>query len=138
MLQCKKIRVDLKNVLLESQGERLGIYEKSAVGNEKPSWISNNQAIWWISQHNEWGIGDLNSLGTDIRGITGVTDDENKFGLPNDPKYTWKYWNGESFTTSPDANDINVECVDDETTTIVPNTAAPTTEGNDTKAWDLL
>ena len=99
--------------------------------NGKPSWVSNNQAIWWISQHNEWGIGDLKSLGTDIRGITAVTGDKSKSGLPNDQKYTWKYWDGKSFVTIPDANDISVECVDNEvTTTVLTTTTTTSTEGN--------
>ena len=127
MKQCKTITVDLKNDALESQSIRIGKYEKSAAGNKKPSWISNNQAIRWISNLNEWGIGDLNSLGTDIRGITGVTDDENKYGLPSDPKYKWKYWNGASFITV-DTQDIKIQCIEDEVLTTV-TTPASTTKG---------
>ena len=122
----------MKNVLLESQGKRQGIYQKSAEVNGKPSWVSNNQAIWWISQHNEWGIGDLTSLGTDIRGITGVTDDKSKSGLPNNQKYTWKYWNGKSFITTPGPNDINIECVDDEVTTTAPTVTTTKTTTTET------
>ena len=122
----------MKNVLLESQGKRSGSYEKSMEVNGKPSWVSNNQAIWWISEFNEWAIGDLTSLGTDIRGITAVTDDKTKFGLPENPTHTWKYWNGASFATVLDVNDISVECVDEEiTTTTMPTTTTPTLEGND-------
>ena len=58
-----------------------------------------------------WGIGDLNSLGTDIRGITGrydESDDGIEFGLPTDPKYKWYYWNGESFERT---NELNFNCL---------------------------
>ena len=130
--QCETLRVDLKNIALNTQGKTQGTYQKSAYVNGKPSWVSNNQAIWWISEYNEWAIGDLTSLGTDIRGITAVTDNKTKSGLPENPTHTWKYWNGASFVTVPDANDISVECVDEEIiTTTMPTTTTPTLEGND-------
>ena len=112
---CGWIKVELKNVL-KSQGTREGYYRKSTAGNISPCWIgeSNNQAIWWISHLSVWGIGDLYSLGTDIRGITGRNDeidgdDEIEIGLPTDKKYTWYYWNGESFV--PNTNDIKISCI---------------------------
>ena len=102
------------------------MYEKSKIVNGKQSWLSNDQVIWWISEYSAWVIGDLTSLGTDIKGITGVTDFKSKFGLPSDPKNSWKYWNGTSFVTITDENDINVECVE-----VVPSAASitPSLEG---------
>ena len=92
------------------------MYRKSAAGNVSPCWIddSNNQAIWWISHLNVWGIGDLNSLGTDIRGITGrydESDDGIEFGLPTDPKYKWYYWNGGSFEKVSETDDFRISCI---------------------------
>ena len=71
---------------------RGGVYKKSAAGNVSPCWVNeeNDQAIWWISHLNEWAIGDLSSLGTDIRGITGrnkETDDGIEFGMPWNSNY---------------------------------------------------
>ena len=83
-----------------------GEYEISGTINGRPSWISNDQAIWWLPQYSEWAIGT--ELGSDIRGVTGVSSDNNDFAWPNDHKYTWKYWNGTAWT--PAANDIKVQC----------------------------
>ena len=111
--ECDVIEVKVKNDLLNSQCTRGGIYKKIAAGNVRPCWVDNenNQAIWWISHLNAWGIGDLNSLGTDIRGLTGRNDkidDEIEFGLPNDSKYTWYFWNGKSFEKT---NDLKFKCL---------------------------
>ena len=115
---CGRIKIELKNVL-KSQGTREGYYRKSTAGNISPCWIgeSNNQAIWWISHLSVWGIGDLYSLGTDIRAFTGRNDkidgdDEIEIGLPTDSKYTWYYWNGENFV--PNTKDIKISCVFEE------------------------
>ena len=118
--------MDLKNIALNSQGKTQGTYQKSANVNGKPSWVSNNQAIWWIPKYSEWGIGELSSIGNEIRRITGVTDDNKNFGLPNDPKYTWKYWNGQSFITPPNINDIDVNCIENEITTTTATTTTTT------------
>ena len=72
---------------------RGGVYKKSAAGNVSPCWVNeeNDQAIWWISHLNEWAIGDLSSLGTDIRGITGRKKENNdgiEFGMPICSNYT--------------------------------------------------
>ena len=103
-------------IIPKSQCTRGGTYRKSAAGNVSPCWIddSNNQAIWWISHLNVWGIGDLNSLGTDIRGITGrydESDDGIEFGLPTDPKYKWYYWNGGSFEKVSETDDFRISCI---------------------------
>ena len=91
------------------QGPRKGVYKISDTINGKPSWISNDQAIWWVPEFSEWGIGNLDWLESVTRGLTGVPSDKNDFGWPYDQKYTWKYWTGSDFTT-PGANDIKVQC----------------------------
>ena len=102
---CDIITVDLKNVANESQGPKKGTYEISETINGKPSWISNDQAIWWVPEHSEWGIGPLYAIGSNTRGLTGSSSQ-----WPYDQKCTWKYWNG-SFFTTPGANDIKVQCI---------------------------
>ena len=69
---------------------------------------ANDQAICWIPEFSEWGIGPLDSIGSVFRGLTGVPNDENDLGMPYDQIYTWKYWNG--YWKTPGANDIKVQC----------------------------
>ena len=92
------------------QGSRKGTYETSETINGKPSWISNDQAIWWVPEFSEWGIGHLDFIGSNTRALTGVPSDKNYFGWPYDQKYTWKYWKSGSGFTTPGANDIKVQC----------------------------
>ena len=106
---CDVITVDLKNVANELQGPRKGAYKIADTINGKPSWILNDQAIWWVPEFSEWAIGNLDWLESVTRGLTGVPSDKNDFGWPYDQKYTWKYWTGSGFTT-PGANDIKVQC----------------------------
>ena len=109
MYQCQTVIVSLKNEVLASQGIRQGTFElSSARVNGKPSWISDTQAIWWISQYNEWGVGDLGAIGGSIRGLTAVAENKD-FKSLTDEKYVWKYWNKNSFVL-PGANDISVQC----------------------------
>ena len=115
------LEVTVKNDLRKLQCNKEGKYKRSGGGNISPSWINEdkNQAIWWISNLNAWGIGDLYSLGTDVRGITGRNDeididDEIDFGKPSDSKYSWYYWKREleSFEKVPDTDDFKIECMD--------------------------
>ena len=119
MGKCTCIEVEVKNDLQKYQCERTGIYKISEAGNRNPTWVdeTNKQAIWWITHLNVWGIGDLNSLGTDVRGITGKNDeidndDEFEFGVPFDPKFTWYYWNRnlQSFEKVPETDDFIIKC----------------------------
>ena len=107
-IDCEIITVDLKNDANEVQGYKKGTYEISETINGKPSWIANDQAIWWIPEFSQWGIGSLDSIGSGFRGLTGVPIDENDLGMPYDQKYIWKYWNG--YWKTPGANDIKVQC----------------------------
>ena len=92
------------------QGPRKGDYKISDTINGKPSWISNDQAIWWIPEFSEWGIGNLDWLESVTRGLTGApSDDKNDFCWPHDKKCIWQYWTGSGFAT-PGANDIKVQC----------------------------
>ena len=87
-----------------------GIYTISETINGKPSWISDDQAIWWVPGFNNWAIGSLDFIGSDISTLAGIPSDKNFFGWPYDQKYFWKYWKSGSGFTIPGANDIKVQC----------------------------
>ena len=110
------LEVTVKNDLRKLQCNKEGKYKRSGGGNISPSWINEdkNQAIWWISNLNAWGIGDLYSLGTDVRGITGRNDeidDGTEPGNPTDQEYTWYYWNGTDFEKVPQKTDLQIRCL---------------------------
>jgi len=49
---------------LETQSSRQGIYKKSSrLVDGKPSWTSDSQAIWYVSEFNFWCIGALDAIG---------------------------------------------------------------------------
>ena len=68
------LEVTIKNDLQKLHCNKEGKYKRSTGGNISPSWINfdKNQAIWWISNLNAWGIGDLyrddSTNGYDTRG----------------------------------------------------------------------
>ena len=99
----------MKNFAYIWHGSIKGEYEIRGTFNGKPSWISNDHAIWWIPERSYWGIGSLDSLGSDIRALTGVPSDKNDFGWPYDQKYTWYYLNNTAHIKAG-ANDIKVHC----------------------------
>ena len=108
-IDCDIITVDLKNDANEWQGVRKGTYKISETINGKPSWISNDQAIWWVPEDGVWLIGSLDVIGSRFGGLVGVPSDKNDLGMPYYQKYNWQYGNGNFFTT-PGANDIKVQC----------------------------
>ena len=62
--QCSEIKVNLTNGALETQSSRQGIYKKSSrLIHGKPSWTSDSQAIWCVSEFNFWCIGALDAIG---------------------------------------------------------------------------
>ena len=54
----------MKNDALTEQAQLKGIYKKYEVFNGKMSWISETDAIWFVSTPNCWGIGPLEKIGT--------------------------------------------------------------------------
>ena len=93
----------MKNNVLAEHKEKQGTYTLSL--NEKPSWTSESQAIWFIPQWNQWAIGPLDSLGTTNRGIRSSY-------YSKDPQNVmiWDYNSMESGWTSA-YDDIIVECI---------------------------
>lgn len=108
---CNTLRVGLAYGALASQGLRQGRYQLSGTVNGKPSWESSTQAIWYIPQFNDWGIGDKYYIGTTYRGLaTGTGGYQGDFYPDDAPQNMWYYWTG-SFWSSQ-FNDIVIECED--------------------------
>ena len=100
----------MKNDAKIKQGFREGIYEAHQTVNGKQSWKSTAHAIWFVKEHNSWGIGDLNWIGGEIHGgiisIDGTGDDM-PYNVPNDE--WWYFDNGWKKPTGSD--DIIIRCV---------------------------
>ena len=103
----------MKNKTLEAQPRIQDTYQLSGLVNEKASWISKYQAIWYVPEFKDWGVGYLKDLGNKLRGITsGGSGDEwvDKFPyeIPSD-----QFWYYDDGWKKPGANDISIDCIDD-------------------------
>jgi len=76
----QNIEVSLKNDVLTNQKSLQGIY---TLDNTK-SWKSATHAIWYNPKFKYWSIGDLENVGTNIRGLTssGNQSDIDPSGVP--------------------------------------------------------
>ena len=106
---CNTLRVGLAYGALASQGSRQGRYQLSGTINGKPSWESSTQAIWYIPQFQDWGIGSKYDKGGLYRGLaTGTGGYQGEF-YPNElPFNMWYYWTGSYWSSQ--FNDIVIEC----------------------------
>ena len=77
----------------------------SALVNGKPSWTAQSTAIWYSQDDNDWQIGDLINIGTDL----GVIYTDGMLLTPNE-NGKWNYDNGEMWKEL-DTNDFNIECI---------------------------
>ena len=78
----------------------------------KTSWISsnNNTALWYNAASDDWMIGSLGDLGTDIGGIAS-TGRQGRSSCPyNVPQDAWEYWANGAWTTAS-ADDVSIECL---------------------------
>ena len=104
---CGLISVSLMNQALLSQGSRQGIYEISPSINDKPTWTSASDAIWYLPQYQDWAIGPKASIGKDWAGI--FSQGNHGGSDPNSvPSNWWTYWNGNAWTYQQ--NDIIIQC----------------------------
>jgi hypothetical protein len=95
---CNNLRVGLAYGALVNQGSRQGSYQLSNTVNGKPSWESSTQAIWYIPQFNDWGIGDKYYIGTAYRGL--ATEGGQGGTYPdNVASSMWYYWTGSYWST---------------------------------------
>ena len=109
---CQNISVVLKNKAFESQSQVQDTYQLSKLVNEKASWISKYQAIWYIPEFKDWAVGDLVDLGNKFRRITSTGDqwiDKLPYEIPSD-QFLYGGYDGK--WKKPGANDISIDCID--------------------------
>jgi len=77
---CQNIEVSLKNDVLTNQKSLQGIYTL----DQTKSWKSATHAIWYNPKYKYWSIGDLENVGSNIRGLTssGNQSDIDPSGVP--------------------------------------------------------
>ena len=84
-LQCQVISINMKGTALQSFGMFQGKYHASAAVNEKPSWTSKGNSIWY--GHKNWFIGDGNH---------GIIFSLSNPSFPYDKEIQW-YFQGKNF-----------------------------------------
>ena len=72
-----------------------GNYHTSTEVNGKPSWVNDAYAIWYISSHDMWILGNLNDIGQ-FSPIFWSFNDFSELTVDNE----WRFWNGASWTIS--------------------------------------
>ena len=92
------------------EDEYVGTYQLSTnLVNRKPSWtfIEKKKAIWYITEYNEWGVGILENLGTNVRALsTGrIEDDVDLFDILSD---SWSFW--DTTNKSFKDGDVTIQC----------------------------
>ena len=107
---CQNLTVTIQNEVFENQGSQQGIYQVSGFVNEKPMWIfaKNGKAIWYVQELNDWGMGNLEHVGTNTLNLftSGNQGDVFPFDIASDK---WKYWNNLLWADSA-INDITIKC----------------------------
>ena len=105
---CQSVEVVLRNEVLCKQGDLQGKYQLGEIVNGKQSWKTATQAIWFYPEYEDWAIGSLDEIGTNLRGISSAAE-ENKdlFDVANDD---WMYWDGD--WKSINSGDIDIICKD--------------------------
>ena len=61
---CQYLEVILRNDVLASKGSLHGIYGVHQTSNERTSWKSGSNAIWYFADWKGWFIGELEDIGT--------------------------------------------------------------------------
>ena len=91
--------------MLDGYGFLDGDYQISTEVDGKPSWINNDYAIWYKSIHNSWFIGDSNDIGQSLCYFYAYND----FSDPTADDNQWFYWNGNSWTSPSNPEDISID-----------------------------
>ena len=103
------VTVSLKNEVSFHKTEFAGDYQISETVNERPSWKSGENAIWYAPVGNNWVIGYWKKLG----------ENDGEFFAPNnyegltDNRNVWRYtpsWMGFGWIIPSDSNDVIVSC----------------------------
>ena len=90
-----------------TQGDLEGIYNISSMINEKASWNSESNGVWYGQGF--WIFGSLDNIGTDIGGIFSNSTNKCPFLLQSEDLYYYDY--RDQWIQSV-ADEINVDCSD--------------------------
>ena len=97
------VTVSLKNEVSFHKTEFAGDYQISETVNERPSWKSGENAIWYAPVGNNWLIGYWKKLGEN----DGEFFAPNHYGGLTDNRNVWKYTMDDSPWIIPsDSNDV--------------------------------
>ena len=100
----------MKNDALNSNGGKVGVYEKSSKVNGVVSWSSTSQAIWFLDSLKIWAIGSLENIGTEMVGIANIKEvSQCPFDLSSED---WMYYTWLDGWKSAYANEINIVCIE--------------------------
>ena len=112
--ECQTIVISLKNGALLRHSSLQGIYQRAGKVNGKTSWISsNNTALWYHADGNDWLIAPLYYLGT-ASGSIGSNGAQGRSSCPyNVPNDAWEYVVDaiDDSWIIADANDVSIECL---------------------------
>ena len=103
----------MKNGALLHQSSKQGIYQRSGKVNGKTSWISSSSTVLWYNPGpDNWLIGSVGNLGTNI-GHIASTGAQGRSSCPyNVPNDAWEYANHDIGSwIIADANDVSIECL---------------------------
>ena len=88
---------------------RAGDYQESAIVNGHPSWIKANNAIWFVNEFDDWGVGAIHKLGTRYAGL--LANNQGGLVCPFDITFpNWIFWNGNAGWTNAGAGEISITC----------------------------
>ena len=109
---CKTLHLSLKNGAESAQGFREGYYDYYQITNGKPSWVSDNHAIWYLPDYFDWAIGARNKIGGNWAGIQSIGDQGRNKHPENVPNNVWVYAkNGQWQWSQMNNEDISVTCL---------------------------
>jgi hypothetical protein len=108
---CKHIEVMVHDELVNNIGQNAGTYRINDQVNNYTSWVSDNgmRAIWHINEWNQWAIGDIQNIGSKIRGIRSETDAECPCFCGEVEEAKWDYSNESIWNFG--GSKIQVKCI---------------------------
>ena len=107
---CSEIRVTLDGTLKRIHSSRAGTYHiASGFVNKRFHWnkIHGDQSIWYNNIHNYWSIGHSTDLGSDIKGLKSIWEEE----CPAS-KNRFKYNNGSTWVLPP-FDEFTIQCIEE-------------------------
>ena len=81
----------MTNDILNQFGSYQGDYHVSTEVNGKPSYVNDAHAIWFISTHDVWIMGNLADIGQPVWNPSVLLSYDHFYGLTVDNQ--WLYWN---------------------------------------------